>query len=394
MVTALDPSFRAQELSFVVAQIVRNTDFASAAERRSWWQRLLGRQPEGFDGPLAAAQQRAGAHFERHSIWLHNSLRGAAGLALAVLVADLSAVSHGFWVIFGSLSVLRSSALSTGQNVVRALAGTTAGFVVGALLVIVIGTNTAVLWVLLPIVVLFAGLAPATISFAAGQAAFTLTLLILFNILAPAGWRIGIVRVEDVAIGGAVSLFVGLLFWPRGAATALGTALAEAYRDSAAYLREAVVYGVGRCDASSPSVAAPRAAAARAAAASRRLDDAFRGYLADRGSKPTPLAEITGLVTGVSGLRLAGDAVLELWQADHDDRGDRARARQELLTRADAIGGWYETFASSLTGRGSVPIAPRGRPSRGRAPGLRRGPRSAGRRRRRDGHGCPGDLDR
>ena len=170
---------------------------------------------------------------QRHSIWLHNSLRGAAGLALAVLVADLSSVSHGFWVIFGTLSVLRSNALSTGQNVVRALLGTTAGFLVGAGLVLAIGTNTAVLWALLPFVILLAGLAPAAISFAAGQASFTLTLLILFNILAPAGWRIGIVRIEDVALGGAVSLVVGLLFWPRGAAAALGTALADAYRSSA-----------------------------------------------------------------------------------------------------------------------------------------------------------------
>ncbi len=100
--------------------------------------------------------------------------------------------------------------------------------------------------------VLIAGLAPATISFAAGQAAFTVTLLILFNILAPAGWRIGIVRIEDVALGGAVSLAVGLLFWPRGAAAALGRALSAAYVDSAAYLSSAVAYGVGRCDASTP----------------------------------------------------------------------------------------------------------------------------------------------
>ena len=142
--------------------------------------------------------------------------------------------------MLGTLSVLRSNALSTGQNVVRALLGTTGGFIVGGALVALIGTNTTVLWVLLPFVVLIAGLAPATISFAAGQAAFTLTLLILFNILAPAGWQIGLVRIEDIALGGAVSLAVGLLFWPRGAGAALGKALSEAYADSARYLAGAV----------------------------------------------------------------------------------------------------------------------------------------------------------
>jgi uncharacterized membrane protein YccC len=38
--------------------------------------------------------------------------------------------------------------------------------------------------------------------------------------VSPAGWRVGLVRIEDVALGCAVSLVVGLLFWPRGATAA------------------------------------------------------------------------------------------------------------------------------------------------------------------------------
>jgi uncharacterized membrane protein YccC len=355
VVSALDPSFRAQELSWVVSQVALNTDFAAAAERRSWLQRLLGRQPEGLRGPLSAASERAGAHVDRHSLWLHNSLRGAAALALAVLVADLSGVQHGFWVVFGTLSVLRSNALSTGQNVLRALLGTTGGFIVGGALVALIGTNTTVLWVLLPIVVLIAGLAPATVSFAAGQAAFTVTLLILFNILAPAGWQIGLLRIEDIAIGTAVSLAVGVLFWPRGAGAALGRALSEAYADSARYLAGAVAYGLGRCDAGAPGGPPPREEAVHAAAAARRLDDTFRGYLTERGAKPVPMSEVTGLVTGVAGVRLAADAVLELWDGDGGAVGDRAAARRELQSSAELMTDWYERFAASLAGTDSVP---------------------------------------
>jgi uncharacterized membrane protein YccC len=355
VVSALDPSFRAQELSWVVSQVAVNTDFAAAAERRSWVERLLGRQPEGLRGPVAAASERAGAHVERNSLWLHNSLRGAAALALAVLVADLSATQHAFWVVFGTLAVLRSNALSTGQNVLRALLGTTGGFIVGGALVALIGTNTTVLWVLLPIVVLIAGLAPATISFAAGQAAFTVTLLILYNILAPAGWKIGLTRVEDIAIGSAVSLAVGVLFWPRGAGAALGKALSEAYADSARYLAGAVAYGLGRCDSCAPTAAAPREEAVRAAAAARRLDDTYRGYLTERGAKPIPLAEVTGLVTGVAGVRLAADAVLELWEDDGRAEGDRSAARRELQISSQLMTDWYDRFASSLAGTDSVP---------------------------------------
>jgi hypothetical protein len=354
-VSALDPSFRAQELSFIVDQIAANAEFAAAAAQRPWLDRLTGRQPAGFSGTLTSVRERALAHAEPSSSWLHNSVRGALGLALAVLVADLATVQHGFWVVFGTLAVLRSNALSTGQNVVRALLGTAVGFIIGGALVALIGTDTTLLWALLPVVVLIAGLAPATISFAAGQAAFTLTLLVLFNLLVPAGWTIGLVRVEDVAIGGAVSLLVGVLFWPRGARAELGRALARAYRDSIRYLADAVAYGVGRCDAAGPEARAPREQALRAAAASRRLDDTFRGYLAERGAKPVPLAEMTRLVTGVAGVRLAADAVLDLWNGDGARSGDRAAARRELLAAADHVTGWYDRFAASLTGGGPVP---------------------------------------
>ncbi len=189
---------------------------------------------------------------------------------------------------------------------------------------------------------------------AAGQAAFTLTLLVLFNLLVPVGWKIGLVRVEDVAIGGTVSLAGGLLLWPRGAAAALGQALSQAYLQSAAYLAGAVAYGVGRCDASGPSPEPPVDQARQAAAASRRLEDTFRGYLAERGSKPIPLAQVTSLVTSVAGVRLAADALLDLWDGDARS-GDRAAVRHELLSATTNLTGWYRHFAASLAGEEAVP---------------------------------------
>jgi uncharacterized membrane protein YccC len=356
LLTSLDPSFRAQETSFAVSQIAANIELTAAAERRTWWARLVGHQPAGVPSAWSAAQERAVAHVERHSVWLHNSLRGAVGLGLAVLVADLTAVQHSFWVVLGALSVLRSSALNTGQNALRGLLGTLVGFVLGAALLAVIGTNSTVLWILLAPAILVAGFAPAAVSFAAGQAAFTLTLVILFNIIQPAGWQVGLLRVEDIGIGCLVSLVVGVLFWPRGAGAALGQALAEAYTDAARYLADAVAFGMDRCDGGTPRRPAPTDAAVQAAAASRRLDDTFRTFLAERGSKPVPLAEVSSLVTGVAGLRLAADAVLDLWRRDDGTAsGDRATARRELLTTTATVGDWYVGLADSLTGRGDVP---------------------------------------
>ena len=359
-ITSLDPAFRAEELSYAVSLIARNVELTAAAERRSWRERWLGRQPEGVPGTLSAARERITSYLEPHSVWLHNSLRGAAGLGLAVLAARLAGVQHSFWVVLGALSVLRSNALNTGQDAVRAMLGTVAGFIVGAALLVGIGTNTTLLWFLLPVAVFLAGVAPAVISFAGGQAAFTLTLVILFNILQPTGWRVGLVRIEDVAIGVGVSLIVGVLFWPRGAAPALRRALAEAYADGAGYLASTVRFGTSRGDPGTPALPALAGDAARAAAASRRLDDAFRTYLAERGAKRFPLADVAGLVTGVAGLRLEADAVVDLWRGDDGQAGgDEAAARQEILAIAERVAGWYDGLATTIITGGelSQPLA-------------------------------------
>jgi uncharacterized membrane protein YccC len=358
VVSALEPSFRAQELGFAVGAVATNVRLAIAADRRTWWQRLLGRQPVGIDGPFAAAQERATSHLNRRSVWLHNSIRGAVGLAVAVLIADLSGVQHSFWVVLGTLSMLRSNALNTGQTIVKAMAGTIAGLVIGSVLIVAIGTNSTVLWVLLPVAITFAGFAPAAISFAAGQAGFSITVLILFNILAPAGWEIGLVRLEDVAIGSGVSLLVGLLLWPRGAAAALRDALAEAYTDSADYLSSAVEVGTSRCDGSTPVNAMPATERIQAAAAARRLDDAFRQFLNERGERALPLAEATRLVTVVAGIRLAADAVVDLWSRETGAAGgDRAASREELYNAGALVTGWYSVLADALRTGGPLPSA-------------------------------------
>ncbi len=355
-VSSLDPAFRAQETSFMVVQIAVNVEAVAVATSRSWPARALGRQPPGIGGPLASARERASAHLALSSVSLHNSLRGGAALAIAVLVARLIGVEHAFWVSFGTLSILRSNALSTGQTFARALLGTVAGFVVGAVLVLAIGTNTTLLWALLPVVVLIGGVAPAAISFLAGQAAFTVVLFILFNIIAPAGWRIGLVRIEDVALGGAASLVVGLLFWPRGAGAALGRALADAYDESARYLSSAVGFAVACCAPGIPQAGAGELPqAARAAAASRRLDDTFRTYLAERGPKRVPLAGVTTLVTGASALRLAGDAILALWDEETEPSQSRIGAARELLARARTTEAWFRSLRQALASGGPPP---------------------------------------
>jgi uncharacterized membrane protein YccC len=107
----LDLSFRAQEVGFATLQIAGNVDRAASAERRGWADRLLGREPgtatapPAATAPLASAHERAAAHLQPQSVWLHNSLRGALGLGIAVALANVTSVQHSFWVLLGTLGV-------------------------------------------------------------------------------------------------------------------------------------------------------------------------------------------------------------------------------------------------------------------------------------------------
>jgi len=319
-----------------------------AADARSALAKLTGRHPDPQTmGAVSAAQTIAAAHLTRHSVWLHNSLRGAAGLATAVLVAEAISPQHRFWVVLGALSVLRSNALSTGSTVWRVLAGTIAGFVIGALLLLAIGTSPDALWPLLPVAVFLASVAPDAVSFLAGQAAFTVVVIVLFNIIDPVGWKIGLVRIEDVALGCAASLAVGLLFWPRGAGAALQQALGDGYETASDYLASSVdhVTSGGRTTL---------AGDAESKAALLRLDDALRQYLAERGAKAVPLASLTLLTSGVTRLRLSAAAIASLPDEDPElPAPPPAASARVVVEDGGALSSWYRRFAASLRRGGS-----------------------------------------
>jgi uncharacterized membrane protein YccC len=305
--------------------------------------------PQPARAALEATEQLALEHASPRSVWFQNSVRGAAGLAIAVFIAQRTGLQHGFWVVLGTLSVLRSNALGTGWSVVSALAGTAVGIVIGALLVTAIGTHEAVLWGVLPVAILLAAYAPRAISFAAGQAGFTVVLFVLFNIIQPVGWRVGVVRVEDVAIGFAISLGVGLLFWPRGAGALLRADLAAAYIRGADYVlatTQQLIDGRGSEEA---------ARAARAAdAALHRLDDAFRQYLTERSATAFDVEDVGALVAGASRVRRAALSLSTLGLMA--DREVRLQSCGENLERElHALQSWYVTLGYSLENSRPVP---------------------------------------
>jgi uncharacterized membrane protein YccC len=269
----------------------------------------------GASGVALRLARSMRTHLDPRSAVLHNGLRLAIGLAVSVSLARTLGLGHAFWVVLGTLQVLRTSALGTGRTTIQALLGNALGVAVGGLFAALVGTNSLLMWVTLPFTVFFAAYAATTVGFALSQAAFTVNLIILFNLISPAGWQVGLVRIEDVAVGAAVSVVAGVLLWPRGARREVVTSVSSFYRSIAAYLAPAFDRVLGFEVGGDIDDVRRRAVRAR-----DRAGEGLHVWLSERGAKHMePRTAAAMVVAGNQGM-LAADALAVV----ADDLGFRA----------------------------------------------------------------------
>jgi hypothetical protein len=142
--------------------------------------------------------------------------RAALAAGLVVLIAGVFQFRHGFWLALGIFPVMRAADAARARTFWEQQRGTLGGFVLSAVLVAVAPSHREIYWFALPLCVFAAAYASVAVSFAAGQAAFTVFVVVLLNVLTPAGDVVGHLRVEDIAIGGAIGLLLGAVY-PRSA---------------------------------------------------------------------------------------------------------------------------------------------------------------------------------
>jgi Fusaric acid resistance protein-like len=162
----------------------------------------------GFRGRLRSLQ----AKLDVQPYCIANSARAAAATGLAVLIAGAFKLAHGFWIALGVLPVLRAGDAAAPRTFLQEQAGTLVGCIISAALVALVRSHREVYWIGLPVVAFVAAYLSTAMGFLAGQAAFTLFVVVLLNVLTPVGDRAGVIRLEDVAIGGAISLFLGFVY--------------------------------------------------------------------------------------------------------------------------------------------------------------------------------------
>jgi uncharacterized membrane protein YccC len=203
-------------------------------------------------------------------------------------------------------------------------------------------------------------------------------ILILFNIIQPVGWKVGLIRIEDVGIGFAVSLGVGLVFWPRGAARLLRENIAAAYSRAADYFAAAAE------DLTGGQAGDPGRAGDIAVAAVHQLDDSFRQYLAERSAKRVDPQSAGSIVAGAGRVLRAAQSMAKLDRmAEHDGNpvltgttaaadgtadgatGARlsapwsgaARCGMSIDREIEALRSWYVTLGDSIVNGTAVPRA-------------------------------------
>ena len=312
---------------------------AAAADARPVWARALDlRLPEtGASERIlpatAMAAQVTSGFLTNRAVALRNSLRTGVGLALAVAVTHVFTVENGFWVVLGALSVLRSSALTTGTRVWRAVIGTGIGFLFGVVVISLVGVDPVVLWILMPLVVFGSAYVPEIASFTAAQAAFTMMVLISFNLVVPTGWQVGLIRVQDVVIGALVGVVVSLLLWPRGATASVTRAISSARSIFAQYLRVAVLRITrGAFEERTDELVT---LSHDALAASRVIDDAVRHYLSESSGETDFRAPIVRSFHRAIRLRAVADLIADIPTPPPLSAHPRVRAVVE--SHADAI---------------------------------------------------------
>jgi uncharacterized membrane protein YccC len=364
--------------------------------------------------------RRLRVHLTPRSVHFQNAVRLALGLAVARIVADLPDISHGFWVMLATLTLMRTSLVASRAALGPAFVAVAIGAVIAGALLVVIGDRTDVYAWLLPVLMVVGFAAGPVLGPTAGQASFTVVIAIVFAQIAPSTWHLAETRLLDVILGGLIGALIGAAVWPRGGAGEVRRSAATVLRagadDVVATARRLVgvptqnrttqhrtdmarllalldaTYAQFRSEGSPVSAGQSVNWLAVLGINHRLVDDA--DLLRGRYPRPDPLpwptvgAALTGAATDVAhDLHATADA-LAASTAPPPDESTRLHAQLSPhpppaaygLAPLDAlrvvdVWGWLHGLADDLS-RLHETLAPRS-PSSGRFPGVRTGPGSA-----------------
>ncbi len=234
---ALDDSPGAVALDDAMAGVARVLSSGWAPERparerlrgRAWFARLYERSAGVLDRLVEA--------FGGGTLTRLFTVRLMICIGVAGVVTEVLPLQRSYWVPLTVALVLKPDYGSVFARALQRAIGTIVGAVAGAvLLVLVHGT-----WLLIPFAVL-ATLLPYGRKRNYGLMTTFLTplVVVLINLLSPAGWRLAEDRLIDALIGCAIVLVIGFGLWPMSWYAHLPRRFAAAALEVARYMEEAL----------------------------------------------------------------------------------------------------------------------------------------------------------
>jgi uncharacterized membrane protein YccC len=243
------------------------------------------------------------------------TLRLMICMGVAGLVSEVIPLQRSYWVPLTVAIVLKPDFGSVFARALQRGIGTVVGAVAGAVLLV----RVHGMWLLIPFAIL-AALLPYGRSRNYGLLSTFLTplVVVLIDLLAPAGWQLAEDRLIDTLIGCAIALLVGFAPWPMVWYSHLPRQYAQTVRDMGRYLEE-VLGGQG------PGAAAGVSSRARLRRPTyRALADLRAEFQRTMSEPPSISRRAAAWWPAVIGLEQVMDAITSAGLAASQDGGQAA----------------------------------------------------------------------
>jgi uncharacterized membrane protein YccC len=160
-------------------------------------------------------------------------------VGVAAVTSEVLPLQRSYWVVLTVAVVVKPDNGSVFARALQRGIGTIVGVVLGAVMLAAVPYGP---WLLLPIAVLAAGQPYGRLrNFGLGATFMTPVVVLLIDLLAPAGWRLPEERLVDTLLGCVIVLLVGYVSWPSSWHSHLPWQFAATLRDICPFIEAALI---------------------------------------------------------------------------------------------------------------------------------------------------------
>ena len=190
-----------------------------------------------------------------HSVLFRHALRLAIVATLAEVIASRLQIPTGYWITLTAVVALKPNYGGTSQTTIERVLGTVFGGVIGIAIVTLIHNTWVIGGCLLLLITLAVAVRP--LSFSLFAMLLTPAIILLLNVTSHSGWQIGITRIVDSLVGGALALLGSYLLLPLPTRKQLPAQLEITLRANLAYFQQVLATYLQPSDGTVAGVIAP-----------------------------------------------------------------------------------------------------------------------------------------